>query len=85
MFDTTGNGYRIVQVVGSSVSASNTLYDPSRANDLFIVNLNNKEYGGATITSASFGSSGATPIFDDMGTPSPPAGATPPARGARSW
>jgi prepilin-type N-terminal cleavage/methylation domain-containing protein len=80
-FDPTSNSYRVIQVIGSTVDNSNTLYDPSRVGGRFNVSLNDGDFGGATIVSTTLGND--TLIFDDMGTPVTTAGGNTPSTGGK--
>ena len=80
-FNTTNNSYRVVQVIGSTIDNSNTLYDPSRPDGRFNVNLNSGDFGGATIASTTL--TNDTLIFDDMGTPVTTAGGNTPSTGGK--
>lgn len=80
-FDPGSNSYRVIQVIGSTVDDSNTLYDPSRPGGRFVVSLNNGDFGGATVASTTL--SNNTLIFDDMGTPVTTAGGNTPSTGGK--
>lgn len=80
-FDPGSNSYRVIQVIGSTVDNSNTLYDPSRPGGRFVVSLNNGDFGGATVASTTL--SNNTLIFDDMGTPVTTAGGNTPSTGGK--
>lgn len=82
MFDTTNNEYRLVQVVGGTVNTANTLYDPSKNNDAYVVSLGASDFGGAVISAAAF-DSGANLIFDDMGMPVVSATSNTPSTGGK--
>jgi Tfp pilus assembly protein FimT len=81
MFDTTGNLYRVVQVVNGGVDAANTMYDGTSAGKRMVMSFNTGDLGGARITQASFNGSGANLIFDDMGTPVTDASGNTPSTG----
>jgi general secretion pathway protein H len=85
-FDTASSSYRLIQVVGTTVSATNTMYDASnyKAGGRYVVTFDgNESFGGARISAVSF--TGVTPsntlIFDEMGTPVIAAGSNTPSTG----
>jgi len=72
VFDTTNNSYTLVQVVGGTINtATGALYNPDAGGNRYEINLNDQRYGGARLTAATFGTTGApaTLIFDDLGSP----------------
>lgn len=71
VFDTTNSRYSLVQVPGNTVDiANNTMYDPTKPTGKWVTDfIADQRWGDARITSANFGSSGSTLVFDGLGGP----------------
>lgn len=71
VFDLANNTYTLVAVPGAAVDvANNVLYDPFADGDNYIVNLNNGDFGGATMSVVNFDSNDtAILLFDEFGAP----------------
>lgn len=69
MFDPDAETYRLVEVTGSTLDPENdTMYDPLRDDGLYVVELNDFDYGNVDLVSATFGTS-TNLIFDEFGAP----------------
>lgn len=78
VFDVPSSSYRLVEVPGDVIDPdTNTVYDPSRPQGLYIVDFIGNRFGDARLTGASFDGANVL-IFDAMGGPvSDPGGNTP--------
>jgi prepilin-type N-terminal cleavage/methylation domain-containing protein len=91
VFDPAANSYRVIQVVNNTVDYANTLYDGTSSGRRYIVDINNPDFGGARILSATFGvtqpgglpAGTSTFLLDDMGTPITTVGGNTPSTGGR--
>lgn len=81
VFDAAHSSYRLVEVPGNVIDiANNTMYDPTRADGLYIVDFTDKSFGDSRITAAEFDSSNSL-VFDGMGGPVHDAGSNNPGNG----
>lgn len=80
--DPTTNSYTLVQVPGTTIdTTTNALFDPTKPNGRYVVNLSDPIFGGATITACDFGAGSRTLIFDALGGPLATAGGNAPGQG----
>lgn len=83
IFDVDESTYRLVAVPGDEVEPeTNTLYDPTRPDGLYVVDFQDDQFGGSRIVSAVFDDD-ATLIFDSLGGPVADASGSTPGNGGQ--
>jgi prepilin-type N-terminal cleavage/methylation domain-containing protein len=70
VFNVTDSSYTLVSVPAGTIDvATNTLYDPTKGDGRYVVDLRDERFGGARITAVNFGNGSQNLIFDGLGGP----------------
>ena len=82
VFDLPNSTYALVAVPGSTVDvANNVMYDPTKPNGRYAVDVKDVRFGGCFLESVDFGNGSRTLIFDALGGPVTSASGNTPSNG----
>lgn len=70
VFDQPNSTYTLVSIPGTTIdTVNNVLYDPTKSDGRYVVDLRGERYGDTRINTVDFGSGSQSLIFDALGGP----------------